>query len=178
MQSCSISRPSPQPRGAAVCRLPLGHRPFGGQSCEESSSRRAGRGAKRPLKKCLPWPCPQMWAINSSLWATPQKAEVFGRCRSPHPSSDRRVPLSAIGPIESGENAGLYSAFSPVAQGPLAGCHSPHQSSSAVCGQRPTCTSFSSSISGSDGGIRRHWPQLGPRSWSRSWRQKRQVPQA
>jgi hypothetical protein len=47
-----------------------------------------------------------------------------------------------------------------------------------VCGQMPTCSSFSCSMGGSVGGIRRHCPQSGPRSPSRSRRQNRQPPHA
>jgi hypothetical protein len=56
-------------------------------------------------------------------------------------------------------------------------CHSPHQSLSRVCGQRPTCTSLSSWIGGIAGGMRRHCPQPNSFSADRSGRQCRHVPQ-
>lgn len=63
-----------------------------------------------------------------------------------------------------------------VAASPLA-CHSPHQSSPPVCGQIPTCRSFSCSMGGRVGGILRHSPQSGPRLSNCPCRQKRQLRQ-
>ena len=52
------------------------------------------------------------------------------------------------------------------------GCHSPHQSRPSVWGQMPTSASLSSRITGSAGGIRRHWPQPVPSPTDFSGRQK------
>lgn len=84
---------------------------------------------------------------------------------------------------------GAYEAFSRAVRGRLvrglqlgasgaaSGCHSPHQSPPPVCGQMPTCRSFSWSMGGRAGGIRRHSPQSGPRASSCVCRQNRQVRQ-